>query len=343
MSDFGLRKRGKIWHYRFILNGSLAHGSTKTKVRSLALEFADREYQRVYRQEHDIARTKVDIEGFIADHLRLRGGNSSQSWYPVKSHYLKSFLGYIHNETDLQYISGINLKHLEEYQHRLLQSMKPKSAKNHITTIGAMLSHALKLGYIRSNPVRKLDPIRGIQKNKKRYLSKDEMKAILNETKGTYLETFILTAVYTGMRKSELINLEYEDVDTEKRLIYVKNKDGFLTKSRKERAVPLHQDLTIFNGHKEPACQSGRGYCFLRNNEKIHKDTVARDFRKAADGIGLNEVTIHTLRHTFISQCLMDKISIWEVSKWVGHSSVYITELYGHLCPDRREIDKLQI
>ena len=94
--------------------------------------------------------------------------------------------------------------------------------------------------------------------------------------------------------------------------------------------------------------ETGRAYCFLRNGRKIHKDAVARDFRKAADRIGLHDVTIHTLRHTFISQCLMADtekggISIWEVSKWVGHSSVYITELYGHLCPDRREIDKLQI
>lgn len=336
MNDFGLRKRGKIWHYRFILNGQLAHGSTKTKIKSLALEFADQAYQRVYRQEHDIARNKVDISEFMDDHMRLKASNSSRSWYPVKSHYLKSFLDYIQKETDLKYINGISVNHLEEYRYRLLQYMKPKSAKNHIDALRAMFNHALRLGYIRHNPVRKLDPIRGIQKNKKRFLSKDEIRGLLDHIKGTYLHDFSMTGVYTGMRKSELINLEYEDVDTEKRLIYVKNKDDFLTKSRKERAVPLHQDLTIFNGHK-------KDYCFLRNNEKIHKDTVARDFKKASDGIGLHDVTIHTLRHTFISQCLMDKISIWEVSKWVGHSSVYITELYGHLCPDRREIDKLRI
>lgn len=336
-----MRKRGKFWHYRFILNGHLSFGSTKTKARILAVEFASREYEKVYRQEFDIPQLKkVGIDEFVGYHLKLKGGNSSLNWYPVKAHYLRSFLDYIHNETDLQYISELglttNYHHFEKYQDKLLGSMQPKSAKNHITTIGAMLNHACKLGHIKSNPIRKLDPIRGIQKNKKRFLSKDETKAILNETKGTYLETFILAAIYTGMRKSELINLEYGDVDPRKRLIYVKNKDGFLTKSRKERAVPLHQELTIFNGHKE-------GYCFLRNNEKIHKDTIARDFRRVADEIGLHDVTIHTLRHTFISYCLTRGISPWEVSKWVGHSSVYITELYGHLCPDRREIDKLQI
>ncbi len=346
MSDFGLRKRGKIWHYRFILNGNLVHGSTKTRIKDLAVEFADQVYQKAYRQEHDIPQAeKVEIDMFIEYHLNLKGGNSSQNWRPVKSHYLRSFMDYVRKETVLKHVNELglttNFHYLEQYQYKLLECMAPKSAKNHITAIGAMLNHALKLGYIRSNPVRKLDPIRGIQKNKKRYLSKDEIRTLLDRIQGTYLHDFVLVGIYTGMRKSELINLEYDDIDMERKLIYVKNKGDFLVKSRKERAVPLHQDLADIFPPSRPA--AGRGYCFLRNGRKIHKDAVTRDFRRVADGIGLHDVTIHTLRHTFISHCLMDKISIWEVAQWVGHSSVYITELYSHLCPDRREIDKLQI
>lgn len=96
------------------------------------------------------------------------------------------------------------------------------------------------------------------------------------------------------MRRSELINLKYEDMDIKRKPIYVRNKDEFQTKSRKERVLPMHQKL--FKTFSKPE----NGYCFMNN------------------------------------------ISPWEAGKWVSHSSVYITELYGHLCHDRRKIDRLE-
>ena len=54
--------------------------------------------------------------------------------------------------------------------------------------------------------------------------------------------------------------------------------------------------------------------------------------------------SLHTLKHTFVSRCLIDNISISKVAKWAGHSTTHITELYSHLCPDeniQRDIDKL--
>lgn len=335
--DFGLYKRNKRWHYRFRLDGVKYRGTTRTTSKELAHAYVENLYIDAYHGQHSIIRNKVKVGDFVEEHLKLSESNLSTSWYQIKSHYLRAFLGYIRAETSIQYLKEIQLGHLKQYRHRLSESMQPKSVKNHITAISTMLNDALKLGYVKTNPVKRLDPIRGIRRDKKRYLSKDETRAVLDETKGTYFETFVRTAIYTGMRKSELINLEYDDVDIEKRLIHIRNKEGFLTKSRKERILPLHPKLMdIFNVSK-------KGYCFLQNGRRFHKDTVARDFRKVADRLGLQDVTIHSLRHTFISHCLMSGISMWEVSQWAGHSSSYITELYGHLCPDRREIDRLEI
>ncbi|MCQ3928525.1 MAG: hypothetical protein DPW17_14740 [Candidatus Jettenia sp.] len=74
-------------------------------------------------------------------------------------------------------------------------------------------------------------------------------------------------------------------------------------------------------------------YCFKKDGKIIHEDRASRDFIALVEKVGLTDIGLHTLRHTFISQCLMAGISIWEVAKWVGHSTAYMTELYGHLCP----------
>ncbi|MBI5795896.1 MAG: hypothetical protein HZA47_06210 [Planctomycetes bacterium] len=47
--------------------------------------------------------------------------------------------------------------------------------------------------------------------------------------------------------------------------------------------------------------------------------------------------------HSHTSHAPMFGISIWEVAKWLGYSTTYVTELYGYLCPERREIDRLDI
>lgn len=333
--DFGLHKRGQYWHYRFSLNGTRYRGSTKATSKGLAAEFTKNLYHKLYRQKNDILQDNVSIANFIGEHLEVNKNNLSTDWHKIKTWTLKRFLVYT-TEKGLNYLGDIHLSHLENYRSYLLERGAPKTTKNILMTISTMLSHAVKLNYIESNPCTKLDPIRGIKKSKKRSLSRSEIEKILKSIKGTYLHDLVLAGIYTGMRRQELIHLEHGDVDKKHRLIYVKNKEGFLTKSRKERVLPLHKKISKLFNHS-------KGYCFKNRGMKINKHAATRDFHKIVKEIGLTDVSLHTLRHTFISHSLMAGISPWEVGKWVGHSSVYITELYGHLCPDRREIDKLQI
>ena len=180
--------------------------------------------------------------------------------------------------------------------------------------------------------------ITNIGKSKQRFLAHNEIKKVLKAVSGTYLENLVLTGLYSGMRRRELIHLEYEDIDFKRKLIYVRNKADFKTKSRKERVVPLHKNLfQLFKKKKS-------GYCFLYNGSRlIQEDTATRNFKQWCEEAKVLNVGLHTLRHTFISYSLMSGISTWEAGQWVGHSSDYITEQYGHLCPKRREIDKFTI
>lgn len=237
----------------------------------------------------------------------------------------------------MESLDEIKLKHLERYKAFRLERNKPKTVSNIMMVIGALLNHALRLEYIDKNPFTRLSKTRGIERNKKRFLSREEIEVVLNATKGTYLENFVLVAVCTGLRRRELIHLEFSDVDFERHLLYVRNKEGFQTKSRKERVVPLHIKLWPFFEKKRV------GLCFPYRGRLIQEDTASRNFKEMVTKVGLKDVGLHTLRHTFISLCLMDGISMWEVSRWAGHSSSDITELYGHLCPNRREIDRLEI
>ena len=336
ISPYKLRKVGKYWHYYFRVGGKRYRGSTKTPFKELAIKYTDKLYSGLYESDNNLSTEKKEIRSFIDEHL-LQGENTiSLDWQLTKKRILEKFLVFLHDLRVFD-LRQIKLQHLEKYRALQLRKNKPKTVQNNMKAIGTMLNHAVRLDYIDKNPSMQLTRIRGIEKNKTRYLSKDETITVLDAVKGTYLETLVLVAIYAGLRRRELIHLEFSDVDYKKKLLYVRNKEEYQTKSRKERVLPLHKKLwSFFKGKSD-------GLCFPYEGRAIQEDTASRNFKTMVVAAGIDDVSLHTLRHTFVSHCLMSGVSMWEVSRWAGHSSSYVTELYGHLCPDRREIDRLQI
>ena len=336
IKPYSLKKVGKYWHYDFRVNGERYRGSTKAVSKELAVRYADNYYLEVYEAGSNLSNEKKDIKSFIVEHVRQGLHSLSPDWLYTKERTLEKFRDFLHGMRVYE-LSEIQLEHLEAYKTLQLEKNKPSSAQNTMEVIGTMLRHAVKHDYIRKNPALQLSKIKGIEKNKKRFLSKTEVIEVIDATKGTYLETLVLVAIYSGLRRRELIHLEFSDVDYKKKLLYVRNKEGYQTKSRKERVLPLHRKLwSFFKGKSE-------GICFPYEGRIIQEDTASRNFKTMMTNAGLDDVGLHTLRHTFVSHCLMSGVSMWEVSRWAGHSSSYVTELYGHLEPDRREIDRLNL
>ncbi len=154
----------------------------------------------------------------------------------------------------------------------------------------------------------------------------------------------VWTAIRTGLRRGELIELRWKDLrlDPEHPGIRVvrslrKERDGSLTikepKGRRARTVPLTPLLA-------DALRGARG----DPNELVfpaeggghrHFDELYRAVKHAARAADLSKhVHPHMLRHTFASHCYMRRVPPQIVQKWLGHSSVTTTERYAHLRPD---------
>lgn len=337
--NINLYKRKKHWHYRFSLHKKQYRGSTYTETKELANLYTQKIYNEIYLNKNHLKNSDIFLAEFIQYHLNSQENNLSKMWFYTKRQLLKKFLAFT-QEHHIEFIHEITLEILEKYKFQLLKSNKPKTVQNTLGTIHTMFKHAVKLKYLRDNPVTQLDAIRGIQKNKQRYLTKEETNTILKACKEHYFKDLVLVGIYTGMRRAELVNLCFENVDINKKLIYVKNKEDFTTKSRKERVLPLHQNLyQFFSTNKNK-----KGYCFLKGGARINLKTLTINFIKLCNNLNLKDVSLHTLKHTFISWCLIEGISIFKVAKWAGHSTTHITELYSHLCPEektQRDIDKL--
>ncbi len=145
-----------------------------------------------------------------------------------------------------------------------------------------------------------------------------------------------MTAALSGLRRSELLALRWEDVDFEQSSIRVfegySAKQKGKPKSRKSRTVPMVDqvadalsDLSTRNAH------TGKGDLVFVSREGSHLDDSAlrRRYLATLDAAKLRRLRFHDLRHTFGSLAI-NKASIVQVQAWMGHADIKTTMRYLH-------------
>lgn len=135
------------------------------------------------------------------------------------------------------------------------------------------------------------------------------------------------------MRGSEPTNTTWNDIDFERRLIFVRPKNDFHTKTASsERAIPLcgklYKQLLLTAGLKK---NDHFVFCTQRGN-KLNERTLLTICKKIGKSAGVNgRVFIHKFRHTFAVQLIQKRVPIEVVQKLLGHTTITQTMIYAHV------------
>ena len=138
------------------------------------------------------------------------------------------------------------------------------------------------------------------------------------------------------MRKSELENLEWADIELDRRKIKVRRKDSW-EPTTGEREIPLNQG--IYDLLKSLKSRNDRGlksnFVFPHRDGGRIKEKLRLGLIKAAEKAGIKDLTgLHSLRHTCASHLVMNGVDLPTVQKLMGHSNIETTMVYSHPAPD---------
>jgi integrase len=242
----------------------------------------------------------------------------------------------------------------------------PVMAKRILTSLGSMLADAQERGLVAQNVVRSLrSGRRGKDRAERRQNGKlkvgvdiptnDEIRAIVEHLKGRW-RPLLLTAIFTGLRASELRGLRWSDVDLKKGELHVRqradryNVIGAPKSHSGERTVPLPPSVVAALREWRLACPKGELDLAFPNgagNVENHQNILQRGFFPAQiaakvvakDG-GPKYTGLHSLRHWFASWCINRRaeggleLPLKLVQERLGHSTIVLTsDRYGHLFP----------
>jgi integrase len=217
---------------------------------------------------------------------------------------------------------------LEQYQtERLQKGNKPATINRHIATIKHMFTKAVEWDMLEESALKKIRRIRLLEENNRRlrYLSREECQALINEC-NNYLKPIVITALNTGMRKGEILNLSWDNIDMRHGFILLDR-----TKNGERREIPIDTTLRVTLQGLPRRLDVSLVFCDVITG-KPRKD-FRDSFYKACRRANIRDFHFHDLRHTFASHLVMAGVDITTVKELLGHKTLTMTLRYSHLSP----------
>src|SRR5262245_16006540 len=277
---------------------------------------------------------------------------------------IQSYRSYIDNHINprlgREKLSRLTTPRIQAFRDDVLAGLSRPHAKKVLTSLKSLLSDAQRRGNVAQNvalPV-KITP----DKRAKRKLvvgvdipTLDEIKRIIHAATGR-ARPFLVTAIFTGLRSSELRGLRWDDVDLKTSQLRVRqradryNEIGPPKSASGDRTIPLGPFIVNTLKEWRLACPKGElNLVFPNGLGKLwdHTDIVQRYVWPVMVKAGVVDAKdqpkysgLHALRHFYASWCINRKkdggleLPIKTVQQRLGHASIVMTsDVYGHLFP----------
>ena len=226
------------------------------------------------------------------------------------------------------------------------QGLSPQTVLHVHRVLSKALKTAVKLGLVTRNVAEAVEPPRVIRRET-RTLIWEEVHPLLEQATGPLFWTMFLLALQTGLRRAELLGLQWRDIDLSAGTLsvqraWIKLPSGGMEltapKSGRGRVVVLPaQSVEALAAHRDrqPEAVGNGEFIFCHpGGAPLDPDQVTKEFKKMAKKARFEDLRLHDLRHTHASLMLAEGVHLKVTSERLGHSSTNTTgNLYSHVQP----------
>jgi len=326
------KKNGK-WYCLFMVKGERVHkllDGVQSKEHAKELELAERfKLRQIQNGLLPRKEKKYSLQQGITLYLNYSQLHKKDHKHDIsKANTIKSFFG---NKN----LDEIMTKDVESFITYLRDTKKFSNA-----TINRYLSALKKIYNIAiSNEMVTKSPCKNIKQLKEdnhkiRYLSTEEEKRLFTEIPER-IKPIIITALHTGLRRSNILYLKWENIDFDFNYIEILKQDN---KGHKVIKIPISDTLLNVLNNIEKTSE----YVFVNPKTNKPYNNINKSFKNACQRAGLKDFRFHDLRHTVATRLVEKGVDIRTVQEIMAHSSIVTTQRYMHPTP-KRKIEAISI
>lgn len=331
------------------------------------------ERKRIYK---NFRGTKKEAEQYMAELLKqgenFKKGNIKLAKYlnvwldnyksNISDSTAKDYKSIIDNHL-IPYFGGINLNdlkpiHIDNYQRKKLENGRLNGSGGlsgrTVQAHHRLLSLALK-DAVRKYDILDKNPCKAIKapaaKSRNNALNKDEVNKILNNCEGILLYTLFYFATYTGLRRSEITGLQWQDMNWNKQILNVqragrvvegefKYQPAKTDKSNRQVMLDKETIKVVKNYKKERAALlDGDDPVFITpEGYAVRPDYITKKFKQICKELNMGDYRFHDLRHTHATWMLEAGVNPKVVQERLGHSRIETTlNIYSHVSINEQE------
>ena len=352
-----LKERRHCWEVRWFGTAGKRY-SRNFKTRKEAERFKRKLQEDVNRGKADRP-SKISLLDFSIEHKKLMKGQVAHATLVDQMRALKFFENFIGGSTAL---TDIHPRQAEAFiSHRLSSDVTVATVNKDIRTLKRIFNLAIEpRGYLHENqnPFLKIKQRKNTPKQL-RYVTVEEYKTLLDSTDDLKWKTLIAVAYGSGLRREEILNLIWSDVDFEQKQLKVTAKRSSIKtiewepKDHEIRILPMTDQASQFLADLQLICPEGHPYPFITParlkhiKQRVKKGTwdstcstqnnLIRDFEVIQRCAGMPKCTLHDLRRSAMTNW-SQHLPIQVVQQFAGHSNITTTRKY-YLVVRNEDID----
>lgn len=293
----------------------------------------------------------MKISEYYNEFLGYLSAEKNASHYTIENYLcdFKIFAKFLATNGIEPDLCSINTPLIRKYISYLKTEKKYKNQtiRRKIHSLSSFFNFAVEQEYITKNPMTSIHAPRREEKVPI-YLSESEITKLIKSTmhygndNALRDKCIIETLAYTGIRRQELLGLDWEDVDFKLNTLKIR-----FGKGKKERIIPLMDklvtDLWAYLQTRLPL--TNHAVFISQTGNRMSNTSLECLFRKYLKKSGLEGkgYTIHKLRHSFASLLIQNNANLLSVKELLGHSDLNSTKIYTHINTNylRQELNKL--
>jgi integrase len=213
---------------------------------------------------------------------------------------------------------------VERFKAARVKQVTKSTVNRELAVVKRLFTLAVDWNLVEKNPVKKVAMYR-IEEKVMRVLSHEEEQKLIDAA-APHFKPLIIVAINTGMRRGELLTLQWEQVDLQSQTITIKH-----SKSGKVRHIPINKKAQdILESIPEPH----EGHVFVYRGLPIK--AVKTAFAGAVRRAGILRCRFHDLRHTFATRLVLAGVDLATVMQLMGHANISTTMKYAHPSPPHK-------